>query len=633
MCGIAGWIELSDGSAQPPVRLAEMGAAMAHRGPDDTGYQAWPDAGLAFQRLALLDLAGGAQPAADPTGRFWTVFNCEIYNHRELRDELRANGHTAPGAGDAALIPSLFQRWGPDMLPRLRGMFAFAVYDRYEKELFLARDGFGIKPLYWTEDAGRLLFASEIEALCAGTEAARDVDPQALSHYLSFGYVPDPRTMWTGIHTLPPGHTLHVRAGKVRLKRWWSPQFTAPTARSTAETVAALTARLTDSVTAHLDADVPVGTYLSSGVDSSLLTALAIGQQPIDTFSIGFEGATGSLDELAAARSLASQLGTTHHEQVVSLREYWDQLPHIVACQEQPLADPSAPALWFLAREASSTVKAVLSGEGADELFAGYPIYREPRALAPITRLPTGWHPALRRLARHLPDGQRGKGYLIRATTPLEQRFLGSVPLFSDDTVHELLACRHDAPFAGWDRVRAIYGRTEQLDDIARMQAVSCDTWLPSSILMKADKMAMAHSLEVRVPYLDREVFDVARSLPPALRVNRQATKVALRLAAAQHLPAEIAWRPKLGFPVPFRAWLAGPFGANARELFRRCDDPLLDYQAVQRVIDGPDGPGRQRRIWGLMVYLLWREEHAPGQRLSRAARSAACPRPADLRP
>jgi asparagine synthase (glutamine-hydrolysing) len=606
MCGVAGWAQISEQAGPPGTQLGAMGKAMEHRGPDDTGQQSWDGAGLVFRRLALLDLSGGDQPAHDSTGRFWTVFNGEIYNHRELRADLAALGHHVPGSGDSALIPYLFLQWGPAMLDRLRGMFTLAVYDTREKQLFLARDAFGIKPLYWTQHAGALLFASEIGALRAGTVGAQTVDPQALSHYLSFGYVPDPVTMWSGVHMLPAGHSLLLRSGQIQVRRWWAPEFVAAGRTDVASVVADLRARLEDSVAHHLDADVPVGAYLSSGVDSSLLVALASRQQPLDTFSIGFEGATGSLDELSAARALAS------HEQVITAQEYWDLLPHIVAAQEEPLADPSAPALWFLAREASATVKAVLSGEGADELFAGYPMYREPRALAPVSRLPRGWQTSLKYFASRLPDGRRGKSYLNRATTPLERRFLGNAPLFTDEAKEALLAnwVGQESP---WDRVRPTYARTSTLDDVARMQAVSCETWLPSSILMKADKMAMAHSLEVRVPYLDREVFELARSLPIGMRLDGRNTKVALRMAAAHHLPAEVAWRPKLGFPVPFRSWLDGPIGKQVTELFHACDDPFLDAQGLRQLLAHPERPGQQRRIWGVMVYLLWRQSQAVG--------------------
>ena len=610
MCGIAGQVQLHGSAGGIEARLHSMGAAMEHRGPDDRGEQVWDTAGLAFRRLALLDLEHGAQPARDETGRYWSVFNGEIYNHRALRTELTSLGHRIGGSGDAALLPALYQQWGAGMLTRLRGMFALAVYDSRDNELFLARDAFGIKPLYWTEQNGALVFASEIRALQAGLSDGLQVEPDALAAYLRFGYVPGPMTMWSGVHMLPAGHSLMVRDGCPVVNRWWTPEFTDfDTEQDTEQIVNELLSRLEDSVAMHLDADVPVGAYLSSGVDSSLLVALASRRQPVDTFSIGFEGAEGSLDELAAARGLAGLLGTRHHEQVISPNEYWDLLPHIIGCQEEPLADPSAPALWFLAREASASVKAVLSGEGADELFAGYPMYREPRSLAPVSRLPRPGQAALRKVAGWLPEGRRGKSYLTRATTPLERRFLGNAPLFSEQASAALLSSRTGADLAV-ERVRDAYVRNRHLDDVFAMQAVSCETWLPSSILMKADKMAMAHSLEVRVPYLDQRVFELARSLPLGLRIDGRNTKVALRLAAAQHLSAEIAWRPKLGFPVPFRAWLDGAVGAQVHDLFDGCDDPLLDRSALQRLLAQPNLPGQQRRIWGVMVYLLWRQQH-----------------------
>lgn len=609
MCGIAGWARVTGRSTTSAATLSAMSAALGHRGPDDAGQRQWHEAGLAFRRLALLDLEGGAQPTTETTGRYWAVFNGEIYNHRELRAELTRLGHDVPGAGDAALIPTLYAQWGPNMLQRLRGMFALAIYDTHHKVLFLARDAFGIKPLYWTERSGVLQFASELRSLAASSTTSLAVSATAVSHYLSFGYVPAPDTMWSGVSMLPAGHSLTLDSGHVTLDRWWTPEFLEPSGSSASDLIAELSAKLEESVYYHLDADVPVGAYLSSGVDSSLLVALASRLQPIDTFSIGFEDAAGSLDELSAARSLAAHLGTNHHEQIITAQEYWEQLPHIVACQEEPLADPSAPALWFLAREASTTVKAVLSGEGADELFAGYPMYREPRALSPIQRLTPAMRTTLADLAERLPDGRRGKSYLTRATTPLERRFLGNAPLFTDEGRHALVTDEPDG-YSPWSVVRSAYARTTHLDDVARMQTASCETWLPSSILMKADKMAMAHSLEVRVPYLDREVFDLARTLPSTMRVDRAMTKVALRQVAARYLPREVAARPKLGFPVPFRSWLDGPVGEQVNELFHGCDDPLLDKRGLVGLLGQPAHPAQQRRIWAVMIYLLWREAH-----------------------
>ncbi len=610
MCGIAGWTAVRPGT-RPFPGLAAMSDRLAHRGPDDQGQQDWPSAGLAFRRLALLDLPGGNQPARDEDGRHWSVFNGEIYNHAELRRELLRLGHRLHGTGDAELIPHLYEQWGEGFLPRLRGMFAIAVLDRDTGNVFLARDGFGIKPLYWTRTVDHLVFASEVGALRAAGLVPGEADPASLWQYLGFGYVPDPATMWAGVNMLPAGHCLRLRDGQVSVQRWWEPTFSPDDSVHADDIAGQLLAAVQGSVAAHLAADVPVGSYLSSGVDSGLLTALATRVQPdLHTFSIGFEGTAGGLDELASARELAGRLGTVHHEQVISAAEYWRSLPSVVSAQEEPLADPSAPALWFLGRQAAGHVKAVLSGEGADELFAGYPIYRQPAALRGLTRLPAPVRGVLGRLALYLPVDRRGRGFLLRGTTPLERRFLGNAQIFSEDAKHALLAGGADT--AGLrpssDLVGDTYARTWGLDDVSRMQAVSCQSWLPSSILMKADKMSMAQSLEVRVPYLDREVFDIAARLPLHLRLDGELTKVALRLAAGRVLPDSVALRPKLGFPVPFRSWLNGPVAGEVRDLFAGTDDPMLERGALLRLLDGA-GAMQEQQVWAVMTYLLWRRE------------------------
>jgi asparagine synthase (glutamine-hydrolysing) len=611
VCGIAGWVSTRDGG-QGFTHLGSMSDELAHRGPDDSGRQDWTNAGLAFRRLALLDLPAGNQPARTEDGRYWSVFNGEIYNHAELRQELVEQGHQLRGSGDAELIPHLYEQWGVNFLSRLRGMFAIAIFDQDTSELLLARDGFGIKPLYWMHTGDHLVFASEIGALRVAGLVPTEVDPDAVWQYLGFGYVPGPMTMWPGVKMLPAGHFLRVKKGAATVTSWWEPCFAPDDSLRDDDVTDRLLTTIRNSVAAHLSADVPVGSYLSSGIDSSLLTALATRIQPtVHTFSIGFEGTEDGLGELERARELAHQLGTEHHEQVISAADYWRMLPQIIASQEEPLADPSAPALWFLAQQASQHVKAVLSGEGADELFAGYPIYREPAALRSVSALPAPLRRAVRRVALVMPVKRRGRGFLLRATTPLERRFLGNVQIFSEDAKHALLA--PDSSIAGLrastDLVKSVYDRTAGLEDVARMQSVSCHTWLAASILMKADKMSMAHSLEVRVPFLDKHVFDLAATLPLRLRVDGDITKVALRRAAAGILPDAVAMRPKLGFPVPFRSWLNGAVAGQVRELFAENDDPLLDRRALIDLLDGGTGPTHERRVWTVMTYLLWRRE------------------------
>ena len=606
MCGIAGWVRYAEGGRDPSAEA--LGATLRHRGPDGGGGIALDRTQLICRRLALLDLGGGQQPAADERGRFWSVFNGEVYNHAELRRELTARGHDIRGHGDSELIPHLYEQWGDSFVERLRGMFALAVYDRHADELFLARDPFGIKPLFVLRTPRHVLFASEARTVMAAV-GRLDLDPASLWHYLSFGYVPDPATPWRDLVKLPPGHHATIRRGEIRMNRYWRPCLTPGSDRSLQASADDVEAALRDSVAAHMMADVPVGAYLSSGVDSSVLAAAAARLAPLKTFSIGFEMAAGAGDEVPAARDLAARLGTDHVDEVITERDYLEALPQIVAAQESPLADPSAPALWFLARSASREVKAVLSGEGADELFAGYPIFRQPQALRPFDGVPASLRPALRCLADHLPDGTKGKGYLQRGTTRLERRFLGNAPVFDDQQKRRLLAPAVAAggePRSSFDLVAPHYAAVAGQPDLVRMQEIALQTWLPSSILAKADMMAMAHSLEVRVPFLDPEVYAVAASLPLRHRVAGRQTKVALREAAARLLPAETARRPKLGFPVPFRAWLEGGPGAWLRELAADCDGSLLDRREVGRLLTDGSHPNRHQQQWALLVFLLW---------------------------
>ncbi len=590
-----------------------MRDTLRHRGPDDAGTARFDGAGMAFRRLALLDIEGGQQPVADEQQRLWSVFNGELYNHVELRAELRARGHTLRTRSDSELIPHLYEEWGPAFLTRLRGMFALAVYDVRSGELFLARDPFGIKPLYYLETPDHLLYASEARTILAAGVASPPLDPESVAHYLRFGYVPDPLTMWQGMRKVPPGHFVLVRNGVSQQTTYWTPEFDPRDGRGLDEVADEVESALRGSVAAHLLADVPVGAYLSSGVDSSVLVALAARMQEVKTFSVGFEGARSGHDELADARRLATRPGTDHHEERISAQAYRSALPRIVAAQEDPLADPSAPALWFLARAASAEVKAVLSGEGADELFAGYPIYREPHSLRAVTRLPRFLRRGLRAGAARLPEGTKGKGFVERGTTPLHARFLGSAPLFDAGTTAQLLASSSDRlAGASGELVLEYYDATEGHDDVVRMQTTSCRTWLPSSILMKADKMAMAHSLEVRVPFLDREVFRVAAEVPLRYRVDSHTTKIALRAAARRIVPTRVAERPKLGFPVPFRSWLDEGMSSLVRELAVSTDDPLLDRRALDHVLTDTRRPDHHRRVWALLVYLLWREAFVP---------------------
>jgi asparagine synthase (glutamine-hydrolysing) len=619
MCGICGVVEPAARSVDPGP-LSRMMDAMAHRGPDDAGVFTHGPVGLGFRRLSIIDLAGGNQPMRGEDGQVVSVVNGEIYNYRELREELGARGHRLVSSNDAEVVPHLYEEWGIDGISRLRGMFALAIRDERADRLYLARDHFGIKPLYYARDGGTLLFASEIRSLLASGRLRPSLDTQAVWHYFTFQYVPDPLTMWSGVYRLPPAHYLLFQNGALSLHRYWQLAFEPEPARaapSLAQTAERIQDTLRDSVRRHMVSDVPRGAYLSSGIDSSFVVALMREREDVDTFSIGFSGNHREVNELGAARRIAEALGTRHHEVEVSPGEYRDLFARIVASQEEPIADPSAPALYFLAREARRHVTVILSGEGSDELFGGYPIYREPGALRPFEWMPPGLRGMVGRMARALPPGMKGRGYLERGARPLERRFIGNARMFTDDEKRDFLrvpdARGLQDPYSVTD---PYYAASARLDPVARMQTVDCHTWLPGDILMKADKMSMAHSLELRVPFLDVAVFEVASRLPVEFRVGRGTTKVALREAARGILPDEVVSRPKLGFPIPIREWIAADLHDFIHDVFQTVQPAVMDTTYFEGLLNdaGTFVWNRNRKIWTAFTFLVWYQAYMEPQ-------------------
>lgn len=555
MCGVCGFFAVPTASISP-VQLDRMVDAMVHRGPDDRGvfYRHW--AGIGFRRLSILDVAGGHQPMSSEDGSVRTIVNGEIYNYAELREQLMKKGHRFYSSSDAEVIPHLYEDGGIEAVSReLRGMYAVAILDQDKERLHLVRDHFGIKPLYYAETSHGLIFASDIRSLLASGLIRPKLSPQALWHYLTFQYVPEPYTMFDQVWKLPAGHSLTYEAGSMNVVRYWQVEYRPDFSWTLPALTEAIYRTLKDSVKRHMMSDVPRGAYLSSGVDSSAVVAFLRQQQEVDTFSIGFPGDHGEINELVASRETARILGTRHHEVVISPEEYLDHLPRIVQAQEDPIADPSAPALYFLAREARRHVTVVLSGEGADELFGGYPIYHEPYALKPFEYIPDPIRQSLGELAKKLPPQLRGRGYLIRGSQRVEERYIGNAKMFSEGEKTRLVPW-----LEGMDPYQAItapyFAATTGLDPVARLQTIDAHTWLPGDILMKADKMSMAHSLELRVPFLDVEVFSLASTIPAHFKIARNTTKYALRQAMKAVLPLEVSERPKLGFPIPIRHWL-----------------------------------------------------------------------------
>jgi len=586
-----------------------------HRGPDEPGT--WHDADVAFgfNRLSIIDIEHSHQPLRwgppEQPDRYALVFNGEIYNYLELRAELSAEfGVAFATEGDGEAILAAYHHWGPDGVRRLRGMFAFLIWDTAERVLFGARDPFGIKPLFVAETRDGVAFASEAKSLRELTGPAA-VDDAALQHYLVLQYVPEPATMDAHLRKIESGCSFTVRPGEALVTaRYFSPTFAPVPARTDAEREA-LYARiadvLDDSVAKHMRADVTVGSFLSGGIDSTAIAALAKRYNPdLVTFTTGFERAGYS--EVDVAAESAAAIGVKHVVRTVSESELTETLPLIVWYLDDPVADPALVPLYFVANEARKHVKVVLSGEGADELFGGYNIYREASSLRALTGLPSPLRRGLAAVGRALPDGVRGKDMLRRGALDLQERYYGNARIFREEQLAGLLH-GYSANRSFRDVTDPLYAASDGWDPVARMQHVDLHTWLRGDILVKADKMTMANSLELRVPFLDPEVFAVARTIPADQKVTRQTTKLALRKALAQIVPAHVLHRRKLGFPVPIRHYLAGDSYEWARQIVLDAQtDQYLDSTAVLRLLDEHRAgvADHSRRIWTILVFLLW---------------------------
>ena len=600
MCGIAGLISPARADA---AALAPMLARIAHRGPDGQGTFVEGPAALGHCRLAIIDLQGGAQPLYSEDKNFVVVFNGEIYNYRELTAELTALGHTFTTRTDTEVLLHGWEQWGRELLPRLRGMFAFALWDRRAQVLFCARDMFGIKPLYYCRCAdGTLLFASEIKAFLDHPSFEKQLNTAQLPLYLSCQYSPGRDTFFAGVQKLLPGHFLEFSEGIVRTTRWVQPAFLpgdTPPAPDELEAV------LRQSAEAHKIADVEVAGFLSGGVDSAYLTALA---RPARTYTISY--AEPKYDESFPARALARNLGLRNRVRCISPGEFWDAVPAVQYHMDEPMADAAAVALYFLNREAARDVKVVLSGEGADELFGGYNIYRDPCTARWYNRLPPWLRGGLGAAASLLPPGP-GVNFLVRRGLSLEERYFGPTALLTEREKRRLLpgyegdgdpVCLTES---SWDM-------TEDQDPVTRMQQVDLQLWLAGDILLKADKMSMAHSLELRVPYLDKEVFALAAALPATAKANARMTKIALRQAAARTLPPSAAARKKLGFPVPVRDWLRQePYTSRVRAVFSRpAAGEFFNVRLLHTMLNHHlHGGDCWRQIWCVYSFLIWYEQ------------------------
>jgi asparagine synthase (glutamine-hydrolysing) len=606
-----------DGGTVDEGALRAMAGTLVHRGPDSEGVFADGPVGLAARRLAIIDLEHGDQPMANEDGTVHVVQNGELYDHRPVQAGLEARGHRFASHCDTEVIPHLYEERGAAFAEGLRGMFAIALWDERERRLLLARDPFGIKPLYYRVAGGVLSFASELRALVRQPGFSRDVDLEALEAYLAFNSVPAPMSIYREARKLPAGHLLEARDGRIGVRRYARPAPVAAEAvrREPAGALAGeLRERLRDSVRAHLEADVDVGVFLSGGIDSSLLAALAAEESGgrVRTFSIGFE--ERSFDELSRARMVARRHGTDHHELVLRPDASW--LPEIAAAFDEPFADSSALPTYAVSRLAAGHVKVALSGEGGDELFGGYFTYvadlLAPRA-APAAALARPLVERLPSSSRRVSLEYKAKRFVRAAGLPPLERHHGWKEIFSADARTALLEPERRAgsdPLAGW---RERWAETAGAEPLARLQDVDLGTYLVDDLLVKTDRASMAHSLEVRVPFLDPVVAELALALPTRHKVLALGKKRLLRRAAAGLVPAAIVNGPKRGFSIPAAAWLRGELEPFARELLsptalRR--DGFFRPAAVGRLLDEHAG-GREdhsRPLWGLLCFQLWRQ-------------------------
>mgnify|MGYP003583151331 FL=1 len=613
MCGIAGIVVGPGQSAPSPGLGRRMTEVIRHRGPDDDGLHCDDRAVLGMRRLSIIDVEGGHQPAYADEGRVCLVFNGEIYNYRELRRELERDGHVFRTQGECEVILQAYLRHGADAIGRLDGMFAIAIWDKRRNELLLARDRFGEKPLYYTGNRRRLLFGSELKSLLQSSDCPRDIAPDALRAYLSYGYVPSPGSIFAGVSKLPPGHWLRYRDGQVELHRYWRPSLASKVRMTEAEASEELAHLLQRAVSSRLVADVPFGAFLSGGVDSSTVVALMARelQQPVKTFTIGFREAAYS--ELDDARRIARHLGTDHHELVVE--------PDAVALTQQlvwhfdePFADASAVPTFLVSQLARQHVKMVLTGDGGDELFGGYDRYLRLLALEQLGPLSRPAAAALRVAGALLPDplGNRLDRIGERLQLPVEQRYLSGVALQRAETARAL------HPNAGGARHYHLPVLEEAGADLGagtspldRAVAIDLQSYLPDDILVKLDRMAMANSLEGRSPFLHPELASFALSLPESFRIRAGRGKVLLRRTAARWLPPETLEKPKRGFGIPLAEWLRGPLRELAQDViasrsFRErglCNHTTAATLLAEHVSGRVD---RRQVLWQVICLELW---------------------------
>jgi len=602
MCGIVGFTNSirDDGTV-----IKRMMDRIVHRGPDSEGHYVDENIAMGFRRLSIIDLSDkGSQPIFNEDKSVVITFNGEIYNYRELKAELTEAGHRFYTETDTEVLVHGYEQWGKDMLQKLRGMFGFVIYDKNTGTVFGARDFFGIKPVYYARMGNTLMWGSEIKSFLEHPDFKKELNTDALESYLSFQYSVTEETFFKNVYKLPAAHCFTFKDGELKVERYWEVKFTPDGKPDLEEWVNRISDTFKNSVQAHKIADVEVGSFLSSGVDSSYVAAVA----DVDkTFTVGF-GEDEKYNEIGYAKEFSKYIGKENNSHVITPEEYWDNLSKIQYHMDEPLADPSAVALFFVCRLASEKVKVVLSGEGADEIFGGYNIYHNPADMKKYNMIPRPIRRGVGAVAQKLPK-KHGVNFLIRGSQDLQERFIGNAYIFTEKERKEILKIRTNAPKPS-DITKPFYDRCKQNDEVTQMQYLDLHLWMTGDILLKADKMSMAHSLELRVPFLDKEVMALAEQIPTKHRVTKENTKYAMRIAALKACPPQTANKKKLGFPVPTRVWLKedkyydivkGYFTSEDAAKFFNTDElvKLLDVHRSGKY-------DWSRKIWTVFTFLIW---------------------------
>lgn len=600
MCGIAGIVTKRKNKKEI---IEAMSKRIEHRGPDGEGYFFDGDVALAHRRLSIIDLSTGNQPMFNEDDTVVTVYNGEIYNYVELRDELVKAGHKFKTKSDTEVLIHGFEEWHTDLPKYLRGMFAFAIYDKKSNELFLARDNFGIKPLYYTVMDGTFMFASEIKAFLDTPDFKKELNEDILQAYLEFSFVPTNETFFKGVYRLDAGSSLLYKDGDIKIDKYFKLDFK-DKEQTFAEAVESISEVMKDSVNRHLLSDVEVGSFLSSGIDSSYIVSLA---KPAKTYTVGYD--IDKYDEISYAKDLTEKLGINNTSKVIKMDEYMEEFPKIMYYLDEPTSDPAAISLYFVAKLARRDVKVVLSGEGADEFFGGYNYYREEVDMKFYNKIPYFIRHFIGKIASLFPEGY-GFNFLVRRGEKLENSYIGVNRNFSEKMARKVLSKEYN--LRGIDVTKEIYKQFAGYSNIHKMQAIDINYWLMKDILLKADRMTMASSLEGRVPFIDKEVFKVASGLSIDYKVTKENTKVALREAAKEVIPTEAYKKKKLGFPVPIREWMKTPeVSDEIRKMFNKeFTSKFFKVDVINELLDEHISGKKDnyRKIWTIYSFLTWYE-------------------------